>query len=142
MCFLIGSAYFVAGSYPDGAMVIDDDFLSTSVHSELEEGYFMQGGKLSNDPDTLLALEQLTQSKKARRNSDTLASSSSSVGRTQAPAAPTYRKHNNSGTAGVPYKQTSSAAAAAAATESAAMNPLNSLASNGDDDEEEVVMRF
>ena len=44
IAFLIGSAYFVAGSYPDGAMVIDDDFLDTSVE---EGGFYLRGGKVS-----------------------------------------------------------------------------------------------
>ena len=42
LCFLIGSAYFVSGSYPDGSMVIDDDFLSTSIHSEIEDGFYLK----------------------------------------------------------------------------------------------------
>ena len=43
ICFLIGSAYFVAGSYPDGAMVIDDDFLDTSIE-ESDEGFYLRYG--------------------------------------------------------------------------------------------------
>ena len=45
LCFLAGSAYFVAGSYPDGSMVIDDDFLNTSIDSELEDGFYLRGGR-------------------------------------------------------------------------------------------------
>lgn len=39
--FMVGSAYFVAGSYPDGAMVIDDDFLDTSIEDG-EEGFYLR----------------------------------------------------------------------------------------------------
>lgn len=40
--FMVGSAYFVAGSYPDGAMVIDDDFLDTSIEDEDEGGFYLK----------------------------------------------------------------------------------------------------
>eukprot|EP00600_Ochromonadales_sp_CCMP1393_P004390 CAMPEP_0174960330 /NCGR_PEP_ID=MMETSP0004_2-20121128/3648_1 /TAXON_ID=420556 /ORGANISM="Ochromonas sp., Strain CCMP1393" /LENGTH=568 /DNA_ID=CAMNT_0016208699 /DNA_START=212 /DNA_END=1918 /DNA_ORIENTATION=+ len=40
--FLIGSAYFVAGSYPDGTMVIDDDFLSVSIDDEIEHDFELE----------------------------------------------------------------------------------------------------
>lgn len=39
---MVGSAYFVAGSYPDGAMVIDDDFLDTSIEDEDEGGFYLK----------------------------------------------------------------------------------------------------
>lgn len=40
--FMIGSAYFVAGSYPDGAMVIDDDFLDTSIDNDEDDGFYLR----------------------------------------------------------------------------------------------------
>ena len=63
-CFLAGSAYFVSGSYPDGAMVIDDDFHSTSIDSEIEDGFYIQGGRVAtkgdhNDPDSTNAFDML-----------------------------------------------------------------------------------
>jgi hypothetical protein len=39
---MIGSAYFVAGSYPDGAMVIDDDFLDTSIDNDEDDGFYLR----------------------------------------------------------------------------------------------------
>lgn len=42
LCFLFGSAYFVSGSYPDGSMLIDDDFLSTSIDGEMEDGFYLK----------------------------------------------------------------------------------------------------
>jgi hypothetical protein len=38
--FMVGSAYFVAGSYPDESMLIADDFLDTSV-DESEGGFYL-----------------------------------------------------------------------------------------------------
>ena len=35
VAFLIGSAYFVAGSYPDVALAIEDEFLD-STHDEYD----------------------------------------------------------------------------------------------------------
>jgi hypothetical protein len=37
---MVGSAYFVAGSYPDESMLIADDFLDTSV-DESEGGFYL-----------------------------------------------------------------------------------------------------
>lgn len=32
-------------------MVIDDDFLSTSIHSEMEDGFYLKGGRVSQHSD-------------------------------------------------------------------------------------------